>query len=300
MTRRHAARDAGRAPTMALRSLLLVPLLLLASGVAAGAVDGQPVPWQLGLQEPATGIAREINDFHNFLLVIITLVSLFVLGLLVYVMWKFNEKANPVPSKVSHNTTIEVVWTVAPILILLVIAVPSFRLLFKQYDFPKPDVVVKATGSQWFWTYQYPDEGGMSFDSLMVRDDNYAPAAGPNGEPRTLAVDNYLVVPVNKNVELLITANDVIHAWTVPAFGVKVDAVPGRVLRAWFRAEKEGTFYGQCSELCGKDHAFMPIGVRVVSDEVYKQWLEGAKKQFGTASHDAAPRRVAQAPAAAQ
>jgi cytochrome c oxidase subunit 2 len=299
MTRRLAAGETGRALTMALRSLLLMPLLLIVSSVAAGAVDGQAVPWQLGLQEPATEIARQIHGFHNFLLVIITLISLFVMALLVYIMLKFNEKANPVPSKVTHNTVIEVVWTVVPILILLVIAIPSFRLLFAQYDFPKPDVTIKAVGNQWFWTYQYPDEA-ISFDSLMLRNDDYKPVAGPNGEPRDLAVDNYMVVPVNKNVEVLLTANDVIHSWAVPAFGVKVDAVPGRAMRAWFRAEREGTFYGQCSELCGKDHAFMPIGVRVVSDEVYQQWLQGAKKQFGVSQQDDGKTRVAQAATAAR
>lgn len=271
-------------------------VVLGAAGVQAA--DGAPQPWQLGLQESATQIAREINSFHDFLLWIIVIVSLFVLGLLVYVIWKFNEKANPVPSKVTHHTMLEVAWTVVPILILLVIAVPSFRLLFKQYDFPVADVVIKATGAQWYWTYEYQNDGPFTFDSLMVRDDNGLPAVGPNGEPRTLAVDNYVVVPVNKNVELLITASDVIHAWTIPAFGVKVDAVPGRVIRAWFRADTEGTFYGQCSELCGKDHAFMPIGVRVVSDEVYKQWLEGAKKQFASAPAPQSDRKqIALAPA---
>jgi cytochrome c oxidase subunit 2 len=207
-------------------------------------------------------------------------VSLFVLGLIGYVIVKFNEKANPVPSKVSHNTTIEVIWTVVPILILLVIAVPSFRLLFAQYDFPKADLIIKATGNQWYWSYEYPDQGKMSFDAVMLRDENDKPAKGPNGEPRTLAVDNYLVVPVNKNVEMLITASDVIHNWTVPAFGVKVDAVPGRVLRTWFKAEKTGTYYGQCSELCGKDHAFMPIGVKVMNEADYNSWLAKAQQEF--------------------
>lgn len=264
------------------RALALVPVVLALSSMAAQA-SGQPQPWQLGFQESVTDIGREIHAFHNFLLVIITLVTVFVLGLLGYVIVKFREAANPVPSRVTHNTLIEVIWTVAPILILLVIAVPSFRLLFNQYNFPKADLVVKATGNQWYWSYEYPDEGPMTFDSLMVRDDNGGAAAGPNGEPRTLAVDNFLVVPVNKNVELLVTAADVIHNWTVPAFGVKIDAVPGRVMRAWFRADKEGTYYGQCSELCGKDHAFMPIGVKVMSEADYAAWLAGARKQFAKA-----------------
>jgi cytochrome c oxidase subunit 2 len=261
-------------------ALAVMPLLLLASMGAAYGASGQPSAWQTGLQPGVTDIARSIDSFHDFLLIIIILVSLFVLGLLVYVMWRFNEKNNPVPSKTSHNTTIEVIWTVVPILILLVIAIPSFRLLFSQYDFPKADLVIKATGNQWYWTYQYPDQEEMEFDSLMVRDDDGNPVAGPNGEPRTLAVDNYLVVPVNKNVELLVTASDVIHNWTVPAFGVKLDAIPGRVMRAWFRADKTGTYYGQCSELCGKDHAFMPIGVKVMSEADYAAWLEKAKQEF--------------------
>lgn len=257
----------------------------------ADAAGGQAVPWQMGFQEPVTAIARQINSFHNFLMVIITLVTVFVMGLLAYVGWKFNEKANPVPSKTTHNTTIEVIWTVVPILILLVIAIPSFRLLFAQYDFPKADLVIKATGNQWYWSYEYPDHDGMSFDALMLRDDDNNPIKGPNGEPRTLAVDNFVVVPVNKNVELLVTASDVIHNWTIPAFGVKLDAVPGRVMRTWFRVEKIGTYYGQCSELCGKDHAFMPIGVKVLSEADYASWLAKAKVEFASVEPDRSPGR---------
>ncbi len=248
----------------------------------AQALAGQPEKWQLGFQDAVTPIAHQIHSFHNFVLVIITLVTLFVLGLLAYIILKFNEKANPEPSKTSHNTMIEVIWTIVPILILLVIAVPSFRLLFAQYTYPKPDLVIKATGNQWYWSYEYPDAGGMSFDSLMARDDDNKPVKGPNGEPRTLAVDNFVYVPVNRNVEMLVTASDVIHAWTIPAFGVKVDAVPGRVLRTWFRAEKVGTYYGQCSELCGKDHGYMPIGVKVVSQSDYDAWLKKAKQEFAS------------------
>ncbi len=246
------------------------------------AEGGQPVPWQIGFQEPVTAIARQIDSFHDFLMIIITVISLFVMGLLAYIIWKFNEKANPVPSKTTHNTSIEVIWTIIPILILLVICIPSFRLLFAQYTFPKADLVIKATGNQWYWSYEYPDQGGMSFDQLMLRDDDDKPIDGPNGEPKVLAVDNFVVVPVNKNVELLITASDVIHNWTIPAFGVKVDAVPGRVVRAWFNADKIGTYYGQCSELCGKDHAYMPIGVKVMSEADYGAWLAKAKKEYAS------------------
>ena len=250
--------------------------------IGAAHAEGAPTPWQIGFQEPVTAIARQIDSFHDFLMIVITLVSLFVMGLLAYIILKFNEKANPIPSKTTHNTTIEVIWTIVPILILLVICIPSFRLLFAQYTFPKADIVIKATGNQWYWSYEYPDEGGMSFDQLMLRDDDNNPIAGPNGEPRVLAVDNFVVVPVNKNVEILLTASDVIHNWTIPAFGVRVDAVPGRVIRAWFNAEKVGTYYGQCSELCGKDHAYMPIGVKVMSEADYGAWLAKAKKEFAS------------------
>ena len=250
--------------------------------VGAANAEGAPTPWQIGFQEPVTVIARQIESFHNFLMIVITLVTLFVMGLLAYIIWKFNEKANPVPSKTTHNTAIEVIWTIVPILILLVICIPSFRLLFAQYTFPKADLVIKATGNQWYWSYEYPDQGGMSFDQLMLRDDDNNPVAGPNGEPRVLAVDNFVVVPVNKNVEMLITASDVLHNWTIPAFGVRVDAVPGRVIRTWFNADTVGTYYGQCSELCGKDHAFMPIGVKVMSEADYATWLAKAKKEYAS------------------
>jgi len=239
---------------------------------------GQSSPWQLGFQEAVTPIARQIHVFHDYLMILITIVSIFVLGLLIYVAVKFNAKANPKPSRTTHNTTLEVLWTVVPIVILLVIAVPSFRLLFAQYDFPKADVTVKAIGNQWYWTYEYPDQDNMTFDSVLVEEADLKP-----GQPRLLTTDNDVVVPVNKNVHILVTATDVLHNWTIPAFGVKVDAVPGRLIRTWFRAEKTGTFYGQCSELCGARHAFMPITVRVVSDAEYASWLVEAKKKFATA-----------------
>lgn len=239
---------------------------------------GQPRNWQLGFQEAATPIMRQLTLFHDFLLILCTVVTLFVMALLIYVALRFNENANPKPSTTSHHTLLEVAWTVVPILILVVIAVPSFRLLFAQYDFPKADVTVKAIGNQWYWTYEYPDNGNMTFDAVIVEDEDLKP-----GQPRLLATDNDIVVPVNKNIHVLITATDVLHNWTVPAFGVKVDAVPGRVIRTWFRAEKTGTFYGQCSELCGGRHAFMPIAVRVVSDQEYAKWLVKAKMEFASA-----------------
>ena len=239
---------------------------------------GQPRIWQLGFQEGVTPIMRQLTGFHDFLLILCTVVTLFVLGLLIYVALRFNENANPKPSTTSHHTLLEIAWTVIPILILVVIAVPSFRLLFAQYDFPKADVTVKAIGNQWYWTYEYPDNDNITFDAVVLEDDELKP-----GQPRLLATDNDVVVPVNKNIHVLITATDVLHNWTVPSFGVKVDAVPGRVIRTWFRAEKTGIFYGQCSELCGGRHAFMPIAVRVVTDEEYAKWLVKAKKEFASA-----------------
>jgi cytochrome c oxidase subunit 2 len=216
-----------------------------------------------------------IISFHNFLLVVITVITIFVLGLLVLVMVKFNAKANPVPSKTTHNTILEVLWTVVPVLILVTIAVPSFRLLFLQLDIPKADVTVKATGKQWYWTYTYPDNGPFEFDSLMVKEGDRKA-----DQPRLLAVDNEMVVPVNKVVRVLATGADVIHAFAVPSFGIKIDAIPGRLNETWFKANKEGVYYGQCSELCGRDHAFMPIAVRVVSDQAFTAWIDEAKKKF--------------------
>ncbi len=241
------------------------------------AAQGQPVDWQLNLQKGYSPIAHQIYTFHNMLLVIVTAIAVFVLALLIWVMIRYNEKANPEPSKTSHNTLIEVIWTVVPILILIVIAIPSFRLLYAQYSFPKADVTIKAIGNQWYWTYEYPDNE-VSFDSVMLEDEELKKVRASGQEaPRLLAVDNQVVVPVNKVVHILVTASDVIHNWTIPAFGSKVDAVPGRITRTWFKAEKTGTYYGQCSELCGIRHAFMPIAVTVVTDEVYKKWLAAIK-----------------------
>lgn len=248
---------------------------------------GQPRPWQLGLQPGVTSLKEGIGDFHNLLLVIITAITVFVLALLVYVMFKFSAKNNPVPSRTSHNTLVEVVWTVVPIMILVVIAVPSFKILYDQERIPdKVDLTVKATGFQWYWGYEYPDQG-FSFESRMVEQKDLKP-----GEPRLLTVDNPIVVPVNATVRVLTTASDVVHAWTVPAFGVKKDAYPGRINQLWFKAERVGTYYGQCSELCGTLHGFMPIMVKVVSPADFAKWLDEAKKKFADAD---APKRLAAA-----
>lgn len=253
----------------------------LATSLPVLAKEGQPVDWQWGFQDPVTEIARDIGVFHDLLFWIITVITIFVSVLLFYTIWRFRESANPEPSKTTHHTMLEVAWTIIPILILLVIAIPSFNLLYKQYDYPKPDVTIKAIGSQWYWTYEYPDHGGLSFDSVMLEDDELKEEEH-KGKPRLLAVDNAIYVPVNKNIEILVTASDVLHNWTVPSFGVKVDAVPGRLLRTWFKAEKEGVYYGQCSELCGVKHAFMPIEVHVVSQEKFDEWLVAAKAEHAS------------------
>jgi len=245
---------------------------------ASAEVFGQSVDGQVGLQNAVTPVAHSIHDFYNLVTTIIIVITLFVLGLLVYVMYRFSESRNPTPSRVTHNTLIEVLWTVLPIIILVIIAVPSFKLLNLQYAYPKADLTIKATGYQWYWSHQYPDQGGFSFDSYMLDDDdrNELIEKGIDA-PRNLAVDNEVVVPVNKVVHVLVTAEDVLHNWTIPAFGSKTDAVPGRLTATWFKAEREGVFYGQCSELCGLNHAFMPIAVRVVSEETFNKWVEARK-----------------------
>jgi len=253
-----------------------VAALTLGYSGAALAQTGQPAPWQMNFQTPVTNIAQDVVSFHNLLLWIITAISVFVLFLLVYVCWKFNEKANPVPSKTTHHTWIEVAWTVIPVLILVGISIPSFRILREQLTIPKPDIVLKATGHAWYWSYEYPaDQGGFRFESNMIPDDQLKP-----GQPRLLAVDNEVVVPVNKIVKLQITAADVLHNFAVPSFGVRLDAVPGRLNETWFKATREGIYYGQCSELCGNGHPYMPIQVRVVSDAQYAAWIEESKKKF--------------------
>lgn len=247
---------------------------LFATSVAANAANtlGQPAPWKYTLQASASPVMDSIQWFHNFLLWIVTAITLFVLALLAIVAVKFNAKANPIPSKTTHNTLIEVAWTIVPVLILVAIAVPSFRLLFMQLDIPKADLTIKATGKQWYWSYAYPDNGKFEFDSLMAADK----------QPRLLGVDNEMVVPVNKVVRVQTIGADVIHSFALPAFGIKIDAIPGRLNETWFKATKEGMFYGQCSELCGKDHAFMPIAIRVVNDNEFAAWVEGAKKKYAS------------------
>src|SRR5215475_849911 len=217
------------------------------------AFEGVPRAWQIDLPQAATPVMESMRSFNTLLLAIIIPIVIFVMGLLLWVMIRYRESANPVPSKLSHNSTIEVLWTIVPVLILVIIAIPSFRILFRQFDFPKPDVVVKATGKQWNWAYEYPD-GKVSFDSYPIDDKDLKP-----GQLRNLSVDNEMVVPVNKVVQVLVTGGDVIHQWAVPAFGSRADGIPGRNNRTWFKVTEPGTYYGQCSALCGERHYFMPI-----------------------------------------
>ena len=252
---------------------ILITLFTIFSSLEA--LANEPKNWQLGFQEAASQSMRDIVNFHDKLLLpIIVAISVFVLFLMAYACIRFRASRNPNPSTRTHNVAIEVLWTLIPCLILIVIAVPSFKTLYSQDRIPKADVTIKAIGYQWYWGYEYPDEN-IIFDSYMLEDKDLKA-----GQPRLLAVDNVVVVPVNKVVKVLITANDVLHAWALPSFGVKRDAVPGRINETWFKAEKEGTFYGQCSELCGIKHAFMPIEVRVVSEQDYQEWLTDAKVKF--------------------
>lgn len=264
----------------ALARLAAVLLTLGAAMSAAQAGTGQPSPWQINFQGSVTEVMDFIHNFHNWLLVIITVISLFVLALLVYVMVRFRESANPVPSRTTHHAGLEVAWTVIPVLILVVIAIPSFRLLKLQLVAPPADITIKATGYAWYWSYEFDKtRGGITVDQrILSRGDQSNAIAGPNGEPRLLAVDNELVVPVNKVVKLQVTAADVLHAFAVPSFGIKIDAVPGRLNETWFKARQEGIYYGQCSELCGQYHAYMPIAVRVVSEARFAAWLDEKKK----------------------
>jgi cytochrome c oxidase subunit 2 len=246
-------------------------------GIFAASVAGaaQPEPWQIGLQEPAGSIAQKATDLHNLLLIIISLISVFVLALLVYVGWRFRRDANPTPSKTTHNTTIEILWTVIPVLILVVIAVPSFRLLYYMDETKNAEMVIKVTGNQWYWNYEYMDDQ-IAFDSYMLKDDELQP-----GQPRLLSVDNPLVVPANTKIKMLVTGNDVMHSFFVPSLAVQTYAFIGRVNEVWIDVpEGEKTYYGQCNQICGVNHSFMPIVVQAMAKEEYQAWLADAKQEF--------------------
>ena len=252
----------------------LMTALLVTLGTTSLALASKAEPWQVTFQEAASENMTMITDLNNFLLILMTLITAFVLALLLYVIVRFNAKSNPTPSKTSHNTVIEVLWTVLPIVILVVIAIPSFRLLYFQREIPEADMTIKATGYQWYWGYEYPDHGDIAFDSLMLSDEERG------DQPRLLATDTAMVVPVDTTVRVLVTSADVIHAFAMPAFGLKIDSVPGRMNETWFKAEKTGTYYGQCSELCGIRHAFMPIRIEVVEKEAFAAWVEDAKNEY--------------------
>jgi cytochrome c oxidase subunit 2 len=258
-------------------------LLLAASGALVGAAVvgpalaglGQPSPWQTGLQQAGTPVMGEIAWLHDLVLYIMTVIAALVVVLLLIVIARFNQRTNPIPSTTTNNRFIEVSWTVVPVLILFVIGVPSFRFLFQEQNMPRAEITIKATGKQWFWTYSYPDNGQFEFDSLMLDD-----SARKADQPRLLAVDNEMVVPVDQVIRVQVTGADVVHSFAVPSFGIKIDTVPGRLNEAWFKAAREGVYYGQCSQLCGRNHAFMPIAVRVVSLKEFTAWVEEAKKKF--------------------
>lgn len=258
--------------------------VLTAAGAAMAQSSGTAEPWQLGLQDPVGPVAERGQDFWHLLLWIITGISVFVMALLGYVIYRFRASVNPEPSKTSHNTLVEIVWTIVPVIILLVIFVPSMRFLYFQDTAQDADLTLRAIGHQWYWSYEYPEQG-FEYTSLMVEEEDLE-----KGEKRLLETDTDVVVPVGATVRLQTTSTDVIHSWAVPAFFVKLDAVPGRLNETWFKATETGTFYGQCSELCGIRHGFMPIEVRVVSQEEYKEWVADMKKKYASGPQADAPR----------
>ena len=271
---------------------LLAQALTAQAAWAAG--TGQPEPWQMAMQTPVTPIAQQLHSFHTLLMWLITAITVFVAGLIAYCAYAFNERKNPTPSKTAHNTSIEIAWTIIPVLILVVIAIPSFRLLRGQLIIPPADVTIKTIGHAWYWEYEYPNgqdgKGGFRFESNLVEEADLKP-----GQLRLLTVDNEVVVPVNKVVRVQVTAADVLHAFAMPSFGIKMDAVPGRLNETWFKAEREGTYRGQCSELCGQRHAYMPINIRVVSEAEYAAWIADSQKKYAAIEPTGPARRVADA-----
>ena len=265
LTKRHAG-----------RALLIVGLAVLLTGVVASVAWAEaPRPWELGMLPPATPVKDRLNAFHNELLVIIFVIAAFVMALLLYVIIRFNHRRNPVPSHISHNPVIEVIWTVVPVLILVIIAIPSFKLMYYMDRVPNPDMTIKVTGHQWYWSYEYPDQKNLAFDSNIIQDANLKP-----GQLRLLDVDNPLVVPIHTNIRVLVTSTDVIHSWFIPPFGVQEYAIIGRLNESWFNVDHVGTYYGECNQICGINHAFMPIKIEAVSKENFQRWLADAKKKF--------------------
>ncbi|MBV9046336.1 MAG: cytochrome c oxidase subunit II [Alphaproteobacteria bacterium] len=284
---------------MSLRKFGIGAVAVAGLMVFAGAALGAPHDYEMGLQPAASPVMERIESFHSLLLYIITAITLFVLALLVWIVIRYNRRSNPVPSKTHHNTLLEVAWTVIPVIILVIIAIPSFKLLYYEEDRPPADVKIRAIGKQWFWTYEYPQDGNFTFDSLGLTSVEAAAGTAPDasaaaGKPRLLGVDNPIYVPVNKVVEIETTGADVIHSWALQEMGVKMDAIPGRLNHTWFKATHTGVYYGQCSELCGAKHAFMPIEVHVVTDAEYAAWIATAKKKFAQIDNGNTTRLAAQ------
>lgn len=278
-----------KAAARAVLVLALGAIGVLALATIAGAAE--PKPWELGFQPPATPVKDRLSIFHDELLIIIALITAFVLGLLVYVMWRFNHRRNPVPSHTSHNTVIEMLWTVVPVVILIIIAIPSFKLMYYMDRVPNPEMTIKVTGHQWYWSYEYPDQGELTFDSNIIPEDQLKP-----GQKRLLDVDNPLVVPADTIIRVLVTGTDVIHSWFVPSFGVQEYAIVGRLNESWMNIERPGTYYGQCNQICGVNHAFMPIKVEALSKDEFQHWLGDAKKKFARHDDGIGAVRVAAAP----
>jgi len=263
-----------------IKKSIIFATLALISGVlfiAPDALAAQPAEWQLGLQDAASPSAERITEFHNMLLYIITGITLFVLALLIYVCVRFNAKANPTPSSTTHHVGLEVLWTIVPVIILIIIAVPSFKLLYYVDRVAEPEMTLKVTGYQWYWGYEYPDHDGMAFSSYMIED---ADIDEKKGQVRLLSTDNPVVLPIDTDIQVLVTAGDVLHSWAMPAFGVKTDSVPGRLNETWMNISKPGVYYGQCSEICGVKHAYMPIEVHALPKADYETWVARAKVEF--------------------
>src|SRR4051794_156646 len=264
--------------TGGLLSLSLIPYALAQGVAGAQGVVGQPQPWEMGMQRSYSPIKDRIIDLHDLMLVIITVITVFVAGLLVWVMIRYNAKRNPTPGQTSHNTVLEIAWTVLPVLILVVIAIPSFRLIYYQDRTPDPDMTIKVTGHQWYWEYTYPDQGNVGVESRYVADEDLKP-----GQLRLLDVDNQMVIPVGKKVRILTSSTDVIHSFFIPSFGVQRYAIPGRTIETWLEANEAGTFYGECNQICGQNHSRMPIAIRAVPKNEFNAWIEQAKKSASAA-----------------
>lgn len=256
-------------------------LLTIMSGVAFA--DGIPTEWQLGFQEPSSTSMERINEFHNLLLVLITVISLFVLGLMIYVAYRYNEKKNPIPSKTTHHTMIEIVWTVVPVIILVWLFIPSYNMMVENDRVVDADMTLKVIGHQWYWSYEYPDHGNFTFDANMTFAEDLE-----DKSLRMMETDYHVVLPVGKKVRLLFTAGDVLHSWGIPALGIKLDAVPGRLNETWVEITKPGMYYGFCSELCGVNHSYMPVAIKAVSEEEFNAWVETAKEEFARVDEPAA------------